>query len=722
MADETTNNNSESVSPNLDALLNLASEILSKLDSASEVARGYEKRQTEMVRELRELSKAAKSGRDKELLKIVSQIQRTHGTFTADFIRKFHESSNRDNLTRELLNWLKSSKNNTPPTAGNAYGSVLQFMAKYLGVNSAYASTWSTAQHNLALRGIQAARGTPMEQTLRAYDSLYNLTHAKNNYQMLFHAGKGIYHGVKGWMQGSADAAAAAGGAARAAGGAAARAGGAAAASAGGAAAAGATAGAAAGGIIGAIALAAAMYALQKTLEKVGDQVTKGWKENKDALLGDAFVYSRMAMGAGGNFQMFGDVGFNSRDYLLYRSGMRRRGLRDEDQIAGMLMSFTGAGFNVRDAAAMATDVQSLRQRMGLTLDAEFLRRMYVGTQTSRGSFFSKGDGSFGVGGLVTAMGAVAKRSETDAGVRLGIGSQARIVDAITKDMLGMGNSIETVVAALDKFSKQLTTGKLTTQEFINMFNGFNEMSSQNRLNLIAMNPNRTGSIAQDYYNMVARSRDASGRVTNWQENSRTLLNVLRRNSDGTDADAFFKGTVGGIFDMFGGSALNNNPHAMELLSEAASGNKDAIKELTRISETEKDVLTKQAATLDAIRRPMEHVRDWLFTLPVSFLPGIGSHAAASWNLQRVEANRLGLSGQSREDYLKYAQAKEEEDVKTERMALSENIKALTDITKDSHEWMQRLADALDGNKVAVQENTEKQGSSGGRKAVGNYY
>lgn len=597
-----------------------------------------------------------------------------------DGARDLVNAINQSNLAKYIQKFLSTV--GMSYNARNPFGRSLYGVHQWFGSMGSNPSTWSAKQYQVFQRIMTNAKGKGYDRYLKAYDALYKIGRSRTALGGAFNTGKALFYGLTGGSGAKAGMSMLSKAGLLGSG----------------------ALGSVLGGPVGTVALMGLMTA--------ATQLKKAIEENTKAMLGGNWADSRLTMGAAGDLSMWGASGkgvdFNAGSYQAYRSKMRRMGLRDDQAIANALTSLSGMGiygFGGQDAVGAALSRQAMKTRIGANVSDEFVRRMYIATQGQKQGAFHI-NGAFSLEGFARQIAAVSNRSMNKQGVRLGTQNSISIVEQMTQDLLGMDNNISAVTAALDKFSKQLTTGKLTTQEFINMFNGQNMAGSeQGRLNIAAISAGRHGSVLSHMYDMMARTRDMNGRVTNWQENSAAILNYFHKIGIGKDKESTYLGMYSGggqsLLEMFNLGALSKNPRYMEILSAAAAGDRKGIEALTKISEDEKGIMHRQAQTLDAIRNPVEHMRDVMFaTMKVGVFESIGG-LMGKGRARQLEYDKW-RTGMSDEQFETYKEAKEHEykqDMAEQRSAIGQVLAAaMESIGAQMNPQIEALIRALDDN------------------------
>ena len=471
-----------------------------------------------------------------------------------------------------------------------------------------------------------------------------------------------------------------------------------------------AAAGGAVGGALGAVGTVTLIAAI--------DQLGKTLKENTKAMLGGSYAASRRASGAFGYFSMYKNPAMTVGDYNAYRTHMRKMGLRDENAIEEHLVGMAKLGIfgsHGKNAVTAALSQETLKRRMGLDIDNAFLQQMNIATGGSQSSAL-KQHGSLSVTGLGVMIGRANVLAQNKYGASLGTDQMFNLVKQMTTGLLGMNNNIGDVVGALAAFSKKLTEGKLTTEEFTAMWKGVNEgMSQQNMMNLVALagrNAGR-GNVLENMYTYIKNTRDASGKVSNWRLAATTALQKYREWYGSDTAENRMKAMLdGGLLDQLGFGGLKKNPEWVSVLQGAAAGSSDMAKKLEDAAKSDSDELARQTETLDAIRNPIEHMRDWLF--------GIKSLNSFSWKRSRENQFDLMMQkagiGQNKEAYRLFKEAEEkkaEADKVNYGQALAQNF---SEFWKGPTDEIVRLLEGIYNNNKS---NGESYQDTSGVKKVG---
>lgn len=415
-----------------------------------------------------------------------------------------------------------------------------------------------------------------------------------------------------------------------------------------------------AGGLVGGGILALLLGALNQLITAV--------KEHKEAFLGGNFVNSRRAEAQIGNYRLFSPHGINSSGYNVYRMEMRKMGVRDDEKIAQALREMTSAGIYGRDgvdAYRAAWGRQAIISNFGIDLGKEMIANLYRGTsaQSNRESFMRSENGIFTLDKFMRSIADISKGSSNGYGGFASVSEMTSLVSALTDNMLGLNNNIELAVAATKKWATTISSKEATVKEISDLYSNAGALPFNTRLSVLALSGKGYTDLLTESRKMIERGRSPEGRVQNLQVQARTALSTFSRFFGENTAQNREK-FANTVLPALGLSNLANHPNMMRILEKAASGDSGAIKELQKATEGEREILQKQASTLDLIKEPITHIRDVVVGQATQGITSLMSSSRKK--VAEMEAYNMGLRGEQIDQYTTNVIKVREEESKTD--------------------------------------------------------
>lgn len=419
------------------------------------------------------------------------------------------------------------------------------------------------------------------------------------------------------------------------------------------------------------------------------------YSENKDALKGGNVANAMQASMISG-YHYTGD-NMAVSDYAAYRTEMRMRGMREEAEIGNTLMALVHQGMfgaprsaSGSDASRAAISKQTVRTLFGMDFADDFMGRMFRSTAGNRaGSGMYDVQGLFNMSGYAAALNKISAASRSPVtGAAVGMQELNSIVEELSKSFLGTKQNINGLLQSLSNWKEALRDNKLTREDLLGLFGGTNEnMSLTQKLTAFAFAGMGSGNMLEEAWKWNERARTAQGKPTNLAYAAQSAL-AAYRGIGGTDTSKdkmmLFSENM---LDQFGLGALKNNPEMISLLKGAASGDRKSIESLEEITKTEADRMDQMSRTLDAIRNPVEHMRDYLFSKAFVNPKGLIKGRARSYEYEGM------MMGYDNEDLTKYVSARQAQDNvgKLSDEELKHNLKLMTEQFKPMSETMQAL-------------------------------
>lgn len=431
----------------------------------------------------------------------------------------------------------------------------------------------------------------------------------------------------------------------------------------------------------------------QFLMNTVIGQMKQMWEENKKALIGGAFADSRIAAARGGYTDMYDErINFLAGDYMKYRSSMRLLGNRDDAAVANMLFEARDIinGGGGADAAHAAMSRQAVKTHLGIDVGSDLTNLLYRSTTGNGFTNLTNGQGVFtGPAAYAVGMMAVSHNSQNEFGAKASFGELNSVIQEATKVLRGNKQDWSALIGGLNKWGRAIADNTITAQELGNIYASTNQgMGFDDKLWTLAF-LNKGGDYLTEAWKWNERAATASGKGVNVQEAARAALNMYR-NIGGTKDSKDMMQILSNNLDHFKLGALKDNPRMLELLQLAASGNRDAQREIAARMVDESAQFEVQAKQLDAIRNPVEHIRDYLFAKGADIVSSTSKMKAAREASYRYDAITMGLTDQKDvNDYAQMMSARDDarsNDAKAAWYALKETFQRSNDHLKSIDE------------------------------------
>lgn len=349
----------------------------------------------------------------------------------------------------------------------------------------------------------------------------------------------------------------------------------------------------------------------------VADQVAKAWQENKEALFSSVQDARQVSFGAGYPGMVNGS-GFAASDYMTYRRMMRLRGLRNDAEALEALRSLTRkgvAGESLTDAVSAAVSNQALKQFSGVGFSADFISNMYRATYGNKAGSGMWGPGYFNVGGVGAALSRIVADSRAGGGAGASLEDLTEITQALSKNFLGMNNSMPHLLSSLRNFATELGEMKVNKDELLGMYTGTNTgMNLDQRLMALSFRGVGSGNLLEEAWKWNERARTSQGIPRNLRFAAQSALQAYRGMGGTSTSKDIMQMFSEGILSQFGLGALKDHPNMIPLLQKAAAGDSGALEEMSAQMRTDGQKMDDLSRLLDAIRNPVTHMRDYLLS------------------------------------------------------------------------------------------------------------
>lgn len=436
-------------------------------------------------------------------------------------------------------------------------------------------------------------------------------------------------------------------------------------------------------------------------------QAMQMFSENFAAVKGGNAANAFQASAIAGGLYTPYESGMSVSDYARYRSEMRMRGMRDDQEIQNTLNNFALRGMFTAPGQAAGSDAyraaiskQSIKAIFGMDLNDDFIGKMFRSTAGSRYNGMYDKAGLFNMSGYMAAVSKISSLSRSSStGAFVGMSELNSIVEELSKSFLGTKQNIAGLLQSISAWKESLRDNKLSKEDLLGLYSGTNEnMSLTQKLTAFAFAGMGSGNMLEEAWKWNERARTAGGKPKNLAYAAKSALDAYRGiggTATSKDKMMIFSEQM---LDQFGLGALKNNPEMISLLKNAAAGDRTAITTLEDLMKTDSDRLDGLSRNLDAIRNPVEHIRDYLFAK--AFVPDLAQGRARAYEYEGMTA---GYSGEDLEKYISARQSQDsygiaaDKNGKADEALLKSNLDAFTAQFKPLSETMQQLINRLNG-------------------------
>ncbi len=364
---------------------------------------------------------------------------------------------------------------------------------------------------------------------------------------------------------------------------------------------------------VGGLALGGGMMALNA----VSGFFKKVFQENWEAVFGGNASNALRLSGRAG-FLSMDNPSLSGADYSLYRTYMRYMGARSDDAVAKapvdlMKGGVIGRGGRLEDALIGALGIQAASNRFNFDLNPGQAANLYRLSASNRAGLMFDQNGMFNPMGLIRALNMASNNTINPyTGATTSMEEFNSALEEATKGLQGSNNNLSDLVSNIASWGIELRDNWISASDLGQMYSAFGHMKLDNQMALLAFG-GQGGDLMTKAWNIMERSVDATGKITNVQEMAQGLLGMYRAiggNANSGEQRMIFREMLSGYLPN-----LADNPKALELLQKAARGDRSAKEAIETASKTEVQALMEQSVKLDAIRNPIEHLADYVFRL-----------------------------------------------------------------------------------------------------------
>lgn len=315
-----------------------------------------------------------------------------------------------------------------------------------------------------------------------------------------------------------------------------------------------------------------------------------------------------------GNFLNEGSNKLGMLDYAEYRYRMRRMGERDDARIAQNIQQLADVGIaggnNRADAVSAALSRQAIKSVFGIDVSSQFMGSMYRSTGATRPSALYEND-EFNLNKMFQRLAITVEKTANSFGGQTGINELFTVVQSVSQHFRGLDNNMDMFVSGLGVYSKLIAENVMTAKQAEDLLSTTQRISTSKQFEMLAWAGVSGNNFFEEREKFIRRGIKAEGSIENAQLFARSILGYLK-NIGGSDAQrSYFLREQ--LSNMGYSDLATGTEDPKKLLERVAAGNRESVSELQTSMKSNKALLQKQAEGLDAIRKPVEHIRDFLF-------------------------------------------------------------------------------------------------------------
>lgn len=372
--------------------------------------------------------------------------------------------------------------------------------------------------------------------------------------------------------------------------------------------------GAVLGGAVGAVggaALLAAAYATKAVLEQGFTML----KENlSPTLMARNFATSLRTEFTLGNIRSGDQRQFGLTEFTWYRNNMRQLGVREEKEIAQALQKAVEQGIaggpSRADAVVSTLSSTAIQKTLGIDMSRS-MGALYRSTQGNR-EMFSNAYGDFDLQRFAQNFAYLAKASENAQGVQVSIKDWYSIFDSLKDKFRGTNNDFGVFQRGLSRVSAALTSNEATISDINSLYQASAAgLSDQSIFKMLAFSGTGGQDLLSGRLQFIRR-----GLSTDVGENARQIAQYMLTygnrlgGSDVAKRDYFMRNE---LTRMGMGTMTRSVADLDSFFSKIVRGDSKEAEEFNKLSKDTNMHLMEQAKKLDALRNPVEHIRDLLF-------------------------------------------------------------------------------------------------------------
>lgn len=459
----------------------------------------------------------------------------------------------------------------------------------------------------------------------------------------------------------------------------------------------GATAAGIVGGVVGggvALTLLLAIKALTFAIQ----QGTLTLKENLNwNALSTAYTTGVIGEARIGNYMPDAERELRMPQYYAYRNAMRRMGIRDEGQISSNLLEMLSEGIaggpGRADAISAARSRAAISQVFGIDINADTFARMNVLSQRNRG-ILSDEMGNLSANRFMQALATISKDTATIAGVQTPIQDLIKVFETLKESFRGGNNDFAKWVAGMSNFSRAVAEGEITMDNVTQLMSSLQNINNQNLFGILAMSGVQGNQLFEEAFRFRRQMYSVGDSPAAAQEVAQRALTIARRTIGFNDDPARLDAIMRDVLNSMGLEALTRTGDVVTLLEKLSRGDEGAYDKVRDLMRGEKDVLEAQSAKLDAIKNPLEHIRDLLFGYLIQEEGGINKVLQmVAKGSAGVMTSTAALAGkltpeQSAQVDAAFKKIEMSDNVKNTFEGLSEMLEELNETFKDTNRLM----------------------------------
>lgn len=364
-------------------------------------------------------------------------------------------------------------------------------------------------------------------------------------------------------------------------------------------------------GGVGTVALVTAAWSLKAAMEQVGKILSENLSPK---LLAQSFASALQTEFLTGRFRPGEQGAFGLHEFSIYRNQMRMLGIRDDKEIAKALSDVVSqgiaGGIARADAVNAAISKAAIQKTLGIDLTGDTIGGLYRATRGNR-DLFSNKYGDFDLQRFAQNFANLARASEDVNGVQVSIREWYGIFDKLKTNFRGTSVDFEAFQRGLSRFSKSLTENQMQVSDVVSLYSASRNMSDSAMFKMFAFSGTSGENLFDERLSFIRRGM--TGNVGyNALEIAKHILNYgnITGGSDEAKRDYFMRAE---LRNMGLGTLAQNVSNLDKLFGSILSGDDSSRETFDKLAKDTNLHLIDQGEKLDALRSPVEHIRDLLF-------------------------------------------------------------------------------------------------------------
>ena len=448
------------------------------------------------------------------------------------------------------------------------------------------------------------------------------------------------------------------------------------------------------GGVLGSaagFAAGGAVFLGIKALSGVISQAVKLVGENLSyGVLAGNYVNARKGEALLGNYSVGDSRQFKFGGYQHYRNQMRLMGVRDEEQIAsniiGMFRQGIAGGVGRGDAVSGALSRQAARSVFGIDVSDDTMATLYRSTRGNAGNFMTE-NGFFSIDRLMKKFASSVQQTTNAFGAQTGLQELFSIFDNLKDNFRGMNNNLEGFVDNLSVLGSLMSNNVIKQREAEQLLSVSHVSSDDAQFQMLALAGVPGNKLLEEKMNFVRAGTSAEGSYENLQVMAQSIVNFAKM-AGGSEAqqDTFVREKL----REFGYSNLATSlANPVDTFQSILDGDKNTAAEVKDAMQSDSERLRDVASSLDAIKEPVSHIRDLLFSKYEDNFEVLESKMAAGGLLASKLALKLagGTDEQVKNygDYVKTQQEKDSAYLQKAASAITDMLEEIRNNTAESN-------------------------------------